>query len=696
MIKKIFYTLTFCWIAIVIFSYLIKFPLPNFTQHISELFFLFVLLFVSFQTGNFVLNKLELDLSTYLSIPFAVGIGLALFSTITFFLGIFGFLYKTIFYILILILSILSLRKLHNLKPYHGNTELQKHGKKHFNLKSFSVLPLFSASVVWFFTLFYTLKKLRTHRFHRLTQKEKSCEFNFQEIFLIIIFFVFFVVAFIGALTPPTFYDSLVYHLAIPSQYIKSHQIIKINTNLFSNFPQNIEMLYAMALILCNDIVANLIHFIFFPLICLSIYGFLRERYTNKIPIFASLIFSTTPAVVMLASGTYIDLGLTFYLFLSFVSLVKWTETAQNKWLILSGLLCGFSLGIKYTAGISAIIFILMILYSSFSKKQNFFLNIALFITPAFLVFLPWFVKNYIFTGNPVFPFYIFSSTPEYIQKYLSHVSQHGTKGFFDFLNLPWNITMEGVKFGGGFDIIGPFYLVFLPILFLITKTDKLTKLCFTYLVLYFFFWSLSAKVLRFLIPIFPVAAVVFSICIFEFINGRTLIRNIVKIVFSAIIVSNFAILIFIQNFITPLPQLFGNITKNDYLYSKVLNPNNFYPAVKFMNENLNTNSKTLFVGEARNYYTNFRTVASGPFDPDVFTNMANDSKTAEELLNKLRNAGFTNIFWNYEEYGRLKNGFRPNDFTEQSVEIVDTFEKKYLNLLYENKGLCVYSIKDE
>ena len=512
--------------------------------------------------------------------------------------------------------------------------------------------------------------------------------------FLTVTFFIFFAVSFVGALTPPTFYDSLVYHLAIPLQYVKNHRIIKIESNLFSNFPQNIEMLYTMAIILCDDILANLIHFVFFPLITLSIYGFLREKYDGKISIFASLIFAITPAVVMLASGTYVDLGLTFYLFLSFISLMKWTETIQNKWLVLSGLLVGFSLGIKYTAGISTIIFILIIFYTAVSKRENIFSKIILFVSSAFLVFLPWLVKNYIFTGNPVFPFYIFGNAPDYIQKYLSHVAQHGTSGFADFVNLPWNVTMEGVKFGGGFDIIGPFYLVFLPVLFLITKTDKLTKISFIYLILYSFFWSVSAKVLRFLIPIFPIAAVVFSVCIFKFINEQSIVKNIVKIILSVIIISNFAVLIFIQNFISPLPQLFGNITKDDYLSSKVLNPNNFYPAVKFMNETFDANSKTLFVGEARNYYTNFQTVASSPFDPDIFTEMANDSKTAEELLIKLQLFGFTNIFWSEQEYERLKNGFRPNDFTEQSIRITNIFKKKYLNLLYENKGLFVYSIK--
>ena len=89
-----------------------------------------------------------------------------------------------------------------------------------------------------------------------------------------------------------------------------------------------------------------------------------------------------------------------------------------------------------------------------------------------------------------------------------------------------------------------------------------------------------------------------------------------------------------------------------------------------------------------------FHSVSSSPFDHDVFTEMANNSKTADELFSKLQNAEFTNIFWSEQEYERLKNGFRPNDFTEQSIKITNIFKKKYLNLLYENKGLFVYGIK--
>ncbi|MBN1384087.1 MAG: glycosyltransferase family 39 protein [Elusimicrobia bacterium] len=643
--KKIFLFLGFIWVTLILISYfivtsrLIEYPISNYAERISELSLFCVIIFISLQIGNFFLNKFNLKPATSLKIALASGLGLACFSIITFLAGISGILYKSTFYIIILILFLFSI----------GN-----------------------------------IKYLQDIRLFR---------FNHGEIFFIFIFLIFLSVAFIGAMAPPTLYDSLVYHLSVPSQYVKHHKIFSISTNLFANFPQNIEMLYTMALVLYDDILANLIHFYFLPLILLLLYGFLKDKLNSKAVITALLIFITTPAVILLACGTYIDLGLTFYLLLSFVALTEWMKTSSNKWLILSGLFCGFSLGIKYTAAVSFAIFTILILYNCIIKKQNVIRDTAIFLISVFIVFLPWGLKNYFFTGNPVFPFFIFTEPPLYVHQYMSHVSCHGTSGFISLINLPWDLTMTGVNFGGPFDVIGPLYLVFLPVLIFIKHTNKTVKICFIYLLLYFLLWSFTARVIRFLAPVFPVAAIVFSACIFQFLNmERKSIRNIVKFVFVIIIICNFLLLLHIQNSFLPGLYFFGNMTRERYL-SAFVGPNNFYPAVKFMNKTFTSDSKTLFVGESRNYFTKLNTVVSGPFDYDILVKMANKSATVKDLLTKLKKENFTNILWNYSEYERLKTGFKPSDFTYRSAEILKEFKRKHLKTLYKDKNNSVYEI---
>lgn len=643
--KKTFLFLGFAWAILILISYSILtsraagYPISNLAERIAELLFFCVIIFSALQIGNFFLNKLNLTIIQSVRIPLAVGLGLSCFSVITFFLGISGILYKPVFYVLILILALFSIVNIKYLKDI------------------------------------------------------KMPGLNPGEMFFIFILSIFLSVAFVGAMTPPVFYDSLTYHLAVPLQYVKHHKIFHISTNLFANFPQNIEMLYTMSLILYDDILANLINFSFLPLTLLLLYGFLKDTFGGRTAFLAALIFTSTPAVILLACGTYIDLGLTFYLLLSFTALTEWMKTSSKNWLILSGLLCGFSMGIKYTAAISLTVFIPLILHNCITKNRKIIPDVILFLIPAFVFFLPWMLKNYFFTGNPVFPFFISGKAPLYVQNYLSHVSRHGTAGFLSLINLPWDLTMAGVNFGGGFDVIGPLYLVFLPVLFFVKNSGKIIKICFIYLLLYFLLWSAAARVLRFLMPIFPIAAAVFSACIFQFLNTATsMVRNTVKVIFAVTVISNFFLLLYILNSFSPGLYFFGNMARDEYL-SRFIGPNNFYPAAEFMNKTFTADSKTLFVGESRNYFTEFNTAASSPFDYDILTEMANNSETGEDLLLKLKRENFTNILWNYSEYERLKTSFKPSDFTGKAIKILNIFKRNRLKILYEDKNNSVYEI---
>ena len=647
--KKILTIFISLWTLSVIIFYLIKYPIPYFLERAIELSLFCLIIFISYNIGYFLLRNFTFNAP--IRMPLFVGTGLASLSIITFFIGVFGALYKPVFYVIFLILFVISLVNF----------------RFNINLK----LP----------------------------------QLSFKNLLYLAILLMFIIPAFVGALAPPSFYDSLVYHLSVPSQYVKNNKIFFIESNLFANFPQNIEMLYTMALVLYNDTLANLLHFLFLPLTLLLLYGFLLQeqgeskcssscKENNSVPLLAILIFVTTPAIILISSGTYIDMGLTFYLFLSFICLMEWIKNNDKRLLILAGLFSGFSAGIKYIAIISIFIFIFIIIYNSIKTKQNIFILVCLFVFANLIIISPWLIKNYIFTKNPLFPFFIFSEAPLYIKKYLNHVANHGSYGFASFIGLPWDLTMAGFNFGGGFDIIGPLYLVFLPTLLFIKGTGNSIKIGVFYLIAYFVIWSLSAKVLRFLIPVFPIAAIVFSSCILRLLNYGSVIKSIAKIILIVIITSNFFILIFIQNIVSPVLYVFGNLSRDEY-FTRFLRPNNPYPAIEYMNERLTSDSKVLFVGEARNYFTKLNTVAPSPFDPDILTDAANKSENAEELFLFLKKEGFTNILWNYPEYERLKNGFRPNDFTNKSSNIIDKFKNKYLNLLFNNENICVYGLKE-
>ncbi|NUM46788.1 MAG: hypothetical protein HUU38_18950, partial [Anaerolineales bacterium] len=82
------------------------------------------------------------------------------------------------------------------------------------------------------------------------------------EVILITFLFTFAILALVGVLSPPTDWDSLMYHLEVPKRYIQAHGYVYI-PNGYANFPQFIESLYAFAMLVHGDILARLVNLTF-------------------------------------------------------------------------------------------------------------------------------------------------------------------------------------------------------------------------------------------------------------------------------------------------------------------------------------------------------------------------------------------------------------------------------------------------
>ena len=60
------------------------------------------------------------------------------------------------------------------------------------------------------------------------------------------------------ALAPAFATDALVYHLAVPKAFLQAGGLVNLPDNIYSFFPQQIEMLYLFALALGSDSLAQL------------------------------------------------------------------------------------------------------------------------------------------------------------------------------------------------------------------------------------------------------------------------------------------------------------------------------------------------------------------------------------------------------------------------------------------------------
>jgi 4-amino-4-deoxy-L-arabinose transferase-like glycosyltransferase len=267
------------------------------------------------------------------------------------------------------------------------------------------------------------------------------------------------------ALAPPVAWDSLSYHLRGPQLYLQAGRIYP-GIDVFSlNNPFLLEMLFMLGMALRSDAVAQLIHFLFAILLAAAVYRIavrfvkVRQGWT------AVLLLLSTPMVMQLAAWPYNDLALAFFTLMAFIAYFHWRETGNGRWLILSGLFAGLTMSLKYTSFLVPLFLALAAAWHLRPKPQAILRAWLQFSLPALAVSIIWYIKNWAFTGNPVYPF-VFGGALWSDFRTLTHSDPGSGLGWnlLNLLRIPYDLTL-GIRDISGDGPIGPMYLAFLPLL---------------------------------------------------------------------------------------------------------------------------------------------------------------------------------------------------------------------------------------
>ena len=237
---------------------------------------------------------------------------------------------------------------------------------------------------------------------------------------------------YLGALTPEIRHDVLDYHINFPNLYVLHRGFYHTPWHVFSYMPSNVETLYSLALLLSSDILAKLIHFGCSLICTLCIYG-AGERYFGRTTgLWAALLWLLLPIVAYEAGAAYIDLGVSMWQFLSLACLLRFFESrkfilplgelhrnqegAGKGWLILCGIFSGLALGSKFTVAALYLVplILTLILLTSLSRKitgisldwKTFFTILITIGAASFLLVLPWLLRSFLYSGNPIYPFF--------------------------------------------------------------------------------------------------------------------------------------------------------------------------------------------------------------------------------------------------------------------------------------------------
>lgn len=280
--------------------------------------------------------------------------------------------------------------------------------------------------------------------------------------------------ALLAALLPPHSWDGLSYHLKGPQLYLAAGRIQPVPDPAHLapiHFPNLFEMLFMLAMGIRGDAVAHLLHFLFAFFLGGMVYLAARDTVQVRQPWLAVLFYVAMPLTLALASIAYNDLSFAFFQLGALFALLQWQKEGRAGWLAAAGIFCGLAMGHKYTSFVTPLALAALLVWGyrgQWRRAARPLLQLTLITT---LVAAPWYLKNIWLTGNPVYPF-VFAGAGW--DAFLSLAYADPGSGIdwdlIALLRLPYDLTI-GINDVSGDGQVGPFFLIFLPLLLLFGLT---------------------------------------------------------------------------------------------------------------------------------------------------------------------------------------------------------------------------------
>ncbi len=306
---------------------------------------------------------------------------------------------------------------------------------------------------------------------------------------------LFLTVILLSAMHAPGHWDDTSFHLPIARSLLQ-HEAIIVNEYLrFPLFPQNINLLLALGLMLGGDLSAQVFATLPVFIMIIGLLGTAQWITGSIIPgILAAATLIAIKPVQSYLGYAYIDNGLALFCWGATLAIALWLHIAQKKrayaLLIIAGVLAGGAAGSKYFGAVFAILTGIYLLLIRRDWKASALFALVVTATGSW-----WYIRSFLISGDPLHPaggnifgHFLWDATDLLLQK--TEQASHGVK--------PGSLDIWGALQKAG---IWPWILAIatLALRNLPVPVRYFQFIFFSYLV----FWFFVTQVNRYLAPIY-------------------------------------------------------------------------------------------------------------------------------------------------------------------------------------------------
>lgn len=545
---------------------------------------------------------------------------------------------------------------------------------------------------------------------------------------------------------PPHSFDEAIYHLAVPKLFVERGAVYPVIDYWVGDMPFLLHMIYAVCLVAKSDIAAKMFSLCLAGATSLALYGFCARFLDRRVGTVAMFGFFGAGMVVEVAVTSRIDASMSGILFLAAYAMIVFLETRKSPWLWTSAALAGFGLGVKYTAVGWLALLVAMFVFESVFRRQTsvrvITQHLTAFLFIAATIASPWYIKNFVWFHNPIYPFFTGevaefnplryfddederklaihfdearTAWPEVVDELneeLSYVTAHRTVRhpfrFWQYFTAPENFNIaEPYHDPNYLFLLSPFFLLF---------TRRRWMVWHLILAAGFFFFLAAGSssgslplVGRYLLPIYPGLTILAAYSINEIsVRLRSRSNLVTALPAIAIAIATGASLIVCASRIRTtngVSFLRGATSRRQFMYAMF-----YYPPIDFINHNLGQNARVMMLGAQMCYDMKRDYILDPSPESTVWRRLLVSNSTLDHVNEDLKRQGVTHILYAPSHFlfsasvltGQLQHGgesadqARPDYMMQlRNWATFEQYRRSFLEPVFaDERGYHLYAIK--